>query len=80
MSDLLEHDPESFSHYVPEADYSMRVQTSPTSAPDFSEVALRIVPIDRPDHAALQAQALDRFWPAFFDAAEARSVNIDPAP
>lgn len=79
MSDLLEHDPESFSLYVPEADYATWVQTSPTSAPDFSQVDLRIVPIDRPGHAGLQAQALDRFWPAFFDAAEARSVSIDPA-
>jgi len=79
MSDLLEHDPDSFSLYVSDADYAAWVQTSPTSPPDFSRVDLRIVPIDRPGHAALQAQALDRFWSAFFDAAEARSVSIDPA-
>ena len=49
-------------------------------APDLARVDLRVVPIDRPDHAARQAAALETFWPAFFDAADAQSVSIYPAP
>lgn len=79
-SDLLEHDPEGFSLYVSEADYALWRAQSPAGAPDFARVTLRIVPLDRPDHAQHQAEALDRFWPAFFDAADVQTVSIDPAP
>lgn len=80
VSDLLEHDPQGFSLYVSDADYAAWRAGAPNGAPDFSHVDLRIVPIDRPDHAEAQARVLDAFWPAFFDAADAQSVSIDPAP
>jgi hypothetical protein len=80
VSDLLEHDPRGFSLYVPDSNYSNWRAQTPNGPPDFSRVALRIVPLDRPEHAARQAAALEQFWPAFFDAADAGSVSIDPAP
>ncbi len=80
VSDLLEHDPQGFSLYVSGADYAAWRSRTPAGPPDLSRVDLRIVPIDRPDHADRQARALSAFWPNFFEAAEARSVSIDPAP
>jgi hypothetical protein len=80
VSDLLEHDPEGFSLYVAASNYSSWRAQSPNDPPDFAHVELRIVPLDRPGHAAEQAAALEQFWPAFFDAADVRSVSIDPAP
>jgi hypothetical protein len=80
VSDLLEHDPEGFSLYAADADYARWRAASPSGPPDFARVDLRVVPIDRPDHGERQAAALEAFWPAFFDAADAQSVSIDPAP
>lgn len=80
MSDLLEHNPQGFSLYVPDANYAEWRATSPNGAPDFARVDLRVVPIDRPDNAERQAAAMEQFWPAFFDAADVQSVSIDPAP
>ncbi|WP_395646510.1 hypothetical protein [Terricaulis sp.] len=80
VSDLLEHDPGGFSLYVSDANFaSWRAQT-PSGPADLLGVDLRIVPIDRPDHAERQAAALQSFWPAYFEAAAADSVTIDPAP
>jgi hypothetical protein len=80
VSDLLEHNPQGFSLYVSEADYAAWRALSPNGAPDLARVDLRIVPIDRPDHAERQAYAMEQFWPAFFDAADVQSVSTDPAP
>lgn len=80
VSDLLEHDPSGFSLYVSDANYAAWRATAPNGPPDLARVDLRIVPIDRPDHATRQTAALESFWPAFFDAADAQSVSIDPAP
>lgn len=80
VSDLLEHDPNGFSLYDTAADYSAWRTLSPSGPPDLARIAVRVVPLDRPDHADRQTAALDRFWPAFFDAADAQSVSIDPAP
>jgi hypothetical protein len=80
MSDLLEHNPQGFSLYVPGADYAAWRSASAGGPPDLARIDLRIVPVDRPDHAALQAAAMERFWPAFFDAADVQSVSTDPAP
>jgi len=80
VSDLLEHDPQGFSLYVSDANYAAWHAQAPSGPPDLARVDLRIVPIDRPDHAERQAQALENFWPAFFDAADVQTVSIDPAP
>jgi hypothetical protein len=80
VSDLLEHDPQGFSLYVSEANYAAWRIATPSGPPDLARVDLRIVPIDRPDHAAHQAAAVDNFWPAFFDAADVQAVTIDPTP
>ena len=80
VSDLLEHNPQGFSLYVSDANYAAWIASSPTGPPDFARVDLRVVPIDRPDNAERQAQAVERFWPAFFDAADVQSVSMDPAP
>lgn len=80
MSDLLEHDPQGFSLYVSGANYAIWRAGAPNGPPDLARVDLRVAPIDRPDHAEQQAAALEDFWPAFFDAADVRSVSIDPAP
>lgn len=80
MSDLLEHDPDGFSLYVSDANYASWREAAPNGPPDLARVDLRVVPIDRPDHAAQQTTALEAFWPAFFDAADVQTVSIDPAP
>lgn len=80
ISDLLEHDPEGFSLYSEHANFAGWRAVSPQGPPDFARVDLRIVPIDRPDHAARQAVALAEFWPSFFDAADVQTVSTDPAP
>ncbi len=80
VSDLLEHDPQGFSLYAPEADFAAWQAQAPLGPPDFTAVDIRVVPIDRPDHAERQAAALDHFWPAFFQAASVQTVSTDPAP
>lgn len=80
VSDLLEHDPQGFSLYVADANYSSWRARAAGEPPDFSRVHLRIVPLDRPEHAERQAAAVDGFWTAFFDAADVQTVSIDPAP
>jgi hypothetical protein len=80
VSDLLEHDPPGFSLYVSGAHYAHWRAQAPAGPPDLARVDLRIVPLDRPDHAQRQADALALFWPAFFDASDVGSVSIDPAP
>jgi len=80
VSDMLEHNPQGFSLYVSTANYAAWRAQSPNDPPDFARVDLRIVPLDRPDHAAQQAAALEQFWLAFFDAADVQTVSIDPAP
>ncbi len=80
VSDLLEHDPEGFSLYVPDANYSHWRANSPAGPPDLSLVDVRLAPLDRPEHAERQAVALQEFWPAYLNAADVQSVSIDPAP
>lgn len=80
VSDLLEHNPRGFSLYVSGANYAAWRAAAPAGPPDLARIDLRVVVLDRPDHAARQAAALDSFWPAFFDAAGPQSVSIDPSP
>lgn len=80
VSDLLEHNPDGFSLYVSQANYAGWLSVSPQGPPDLAHIDLRIVPIDRPEHATAQTAALQSFWPAFFDAASVETVSIDPAP
>lgn len=80
MSDMLEHDPEGFSLYARGAVYADWRAMGPNAPAELSLVDLRVVPIDRPEHAARQTEAMETFWPSYFDAAHARSVSIDPAP
>lgn len=80
VSDLLEHDPQGFSLYVSGTNYAAWRTGAASGPPDLARVDLRIVPLDRPDHAARQTAALQTFWPAFFDAADVENVSIDPAP
>jgi hypothetical protein len=80
VSDLLEHDPNGVSFYISEPNYAVWRAASAFDPPDLSQVDVRIVPLDRPDHAERQSAAMDEFWPAFFAAAHARTVSVDPAP
>lgn len=80
ISDLLEHDPRGFSLYVSEADYPAWLAQSTAGPPDLARVDVRVVPLDRPDHAERQANALNTFWPHYFEATEAQSTSFDPAP
>lgn len=79
VSDLLEHNPQGFTHYAPGRDFAAWRTQEPQNMPDFSRVTVRVVPLDRPEHAARQAFALTHFWPAYFDAAEAENASFDPA-
>jgi hypothetical protein len=80
VSDLLEHNADGFSLYVSGANYAAWRAESSTEPPDLARVDLRIVRIDRPEHEQRQADAMELFWPAFFDAADVQSVSTDPAP
>lgn len=80
VSDLLEHDPNGFSLYVSDADYAAWRQQSTAGPPDLARIDVRVVPLDRPGHAERQASAVENFWPAYFEAAEAQTVSFDPAP
>ncbi|MBI3437638.1 MAG: hypothetical protein HY054_03115 [Proteobacteria bacterium] len=80
VSDMLEHDPNGFSLYVSGATYAAWRQQAQAQPAELSGVDLRIVPLDRPDDAQHQAEALANFWPAYFDAANVASVSIDPQP
>ncbi|MEQ1617792.1 MAG: hypothetical protein ABL883_05560 [Terricaulis sp.] len=80
VSDLLEHDPEGFSLYVSGADYLAWRAAAPFGPPDLSGVAVRVVPLDRPEHAERQAFVLERFWPDYFDHSGAERADFDPAP
>lgn len=79
ISDLLEHNPQGFSHYAASADYAAWRSQNTQNMPDFSAVSVRIAPLDRPEHAGRQAFALEHFWPAYFEAAAVESVSFDPA-
>lgn len=80
MSDLLEHDPQGYSLYAEGAAFDAWRTSSPQGPPNLARVDVRIVPIDRPDHAERQSVALTEFWPAFFDASDVQTVSFDPAP
>lgn len=80
VSDLLEHDPDGFSLYVSDANYAGWSARSYGGPPALTGVDVRIVPLDRPEHARLQSAALAEFWPAFFDAADAEALSVDPSP
>lgn len=78
VSDLLEHDPEGFSLYAANADYQSWRAADPSGPPDLTDIDVRLVPLDRADHAARQTQALDAFWESYLSDSEAKSVSIDP--
>jgi hypothetical protein len=75
VSDLLEHNVGAFSLYVVDADYSDWATAH--TAPDLSDVDVRVAPLDRPEHAALQTAAVRNFWAPLLDASGAQSVSID---
>jgi len=79
VSDMLEHG-ETFTLYAADATYAGWRAQSPSGPPDLARVDLRIVPLDRPEHTQRQADALERFWPAYFAAADVQTVSTDPAP
>lgn len=79
VSDLLEHNPQGFSLYAANADYAAWLRSGAEPA-DLAQVDVRVVPIDRPDHSARQANARDAFWTTYFDATNARAVSFDPSP
>ena len=69
-----------FSLYAASASYAGWRAASPQGPPDLTRVDIRLVPLDRPEQAAFQGAALEGFWPAYFDAADAASVEIDASP
>ncbi|HVZ98836.1 MAG TPA: hypothetical protein VG841_00825 [Caulobacterales bacterium] len=78
VSDMLEHDPRGFSLYADGVAYA-QWRAAPAHRPaDFDNVDVRVAPLDRPEHAARQAEALASFWPGYFDEAGAKSVDVDP--
>jgi hypothetical protein len=80
VSDLLEHDPNGFSLYRRDATYAAWRAQSHAQPADLGGVDLRVVPLDRPEDAQLQIDALANFWPTYFDAANIANVSIDPEP
>lgn len=80
VSDLLEYEPDGFSLYADGADYATWAAQAPMGPADFTAIDVRVAPLDRPDHAAQQAVAIQNFWPAYFDAAGAAGLSFDPTP
>ncbi len=80
VSDLLEFTPGGLSLYDETASFDGWRTADPTGPAELERVAVRIVPLDRPDDAAAQARARDLFWPRYFDAAGAARVTFDPTP
>ncbi|MFZ2031469.1 MAG: hypothetical protein WAU68_14245 [Vitreimonas sp.] len=80
VSDMLEHDPNGFSLYASGANYAAWRQQTHAQPADLGGVDLRVVPLDRPDDAQHQSDALANFWPSYFDAANIANVSIDPQP
>lgn len=80
VSDLLEYAPDGFSLYEENASFAVWRAGTAQGPPDLSGVDVRVAMLDRPEHAEAQAAARSHFWPAFFEAAGARSVRFDPAP
>ena len=78
VSDMLEHDPAGFSLYAEGAAYPQWRATPGHAPADFTDVVVRIVPLDRPDHAARQTAALNGFWPQYFEESGAKTTAIDP--
>jgi hypothetical protein len=77
VSDLLEHQPDGFSLYVSGANFAAWDAQEGVDAPDFSGLAIRLAPLDRPEQAPLQRSAVDNFWAPFLDASGAQTVSID---
>ncbi len=80
VSDLLEHDARGVSFYGADADFAGWRAAVTYGPPDLTGVAVRIIPMDRPEHAARQGAALQRFWPTYFEQAAAAEVAFDPIP
>lgn len=82
VSDLLEHHPGGFSHFRDAAGGLAAFRATREGARvrlDLAGVALRVAVLDRPDHAARQAQARADFWAPLFTEANAAAVRWDGA-
>ncbi len=79
VSDLLEHNPQGFTHYAEGADFPRWRSRNAPPLPDFTGVSVRAAPLDRPEHTARQRFALEHFWPAYFEAAAVDNLSFDPA-
>ncbi len=80
VSDLMEHEPDGFSLYAAGADYARWRAIDSRGPADFTGVEVRVAALDRPDLAALQTAAVDKFWLDYLDATGARTVTFDPTP
>src|SRR5689334_17983038 len=76
VSDMLAHAPHGFSLYAPGATYATWREQTHGQPADLGGVDLRVVPLDRPEDAQHQTDALASFWPAYFDAANTANVSI----
>ncbi|MDX2234694.1 MAG: hypothetical protein NW200_09360 [Hyphomonadaceae bacterium] len=79
VSDLLQFSPGRFSLYAPGATWA-RYQAAPgalRAAPDLTDVAVRVVTLERKDEGPAQAVARQDFWAPYFDEAGAASVAWD---
>lgn len=78
VSDLLEHREGRFSLYADGADLAgWKAEYGPENIPRLEGVAVRMIPIDRPDLSARQAAARDGFWAPLLAEAGA-NVTVDP--
>jgi hypothetical protein len=78
VSDLLQHEADGLSLYVPGARFETYRQSAASAAltPDLSGVAVRVIVLDRAPHEALQQAAQDNFWAPYFEEAGADSVTF----
>lgn len=72
VSDLMENRPGDVSLY----DAAARFDVARDQAAPLRDVAVTVVMLDRPRHAALQTSAWDRFWQPWFDASDATVTRL----
>lgn len=77
VSDLLQYAPGRFTLYDATQSWESyrNSQGALRTPPDLSGVIVRIVPLERPDRGAQQANARAAFWQPYFDEASADEVN-----
>jgi hypothetical protein len=76
ISDRLQHDPHGFSLYASGQTYESHRANAANVTPDLTNISVRVIVLDRPQHDERQAAARDQFWTPFLEAAGAKDFTF----